>query len=105
MILIGVYINRINKKGVLTVLHVTLEKSRRIEPDKKNIVEYLKKGTEVAAAPGFVRDQVTQSRTPIALYAYSDGVFEWTSNEIYHVENYDYQLPQPFLEYIRDHIH
>ena len=87
------------------MLRVVLEKNQRVEMDKTAILDYLKHGKEVAAAPGFVRDKVTKQRTPITLFAYSDGVFEWTSSEIYHVENYNYQLPELFLEYIRNSLH
>lgn len=87
------------------MLRIVLEKKQRVESDKEAILDYLRRGKEVAAAPGFVRDKVTKERTPITLFAYSDGVFEWTSSEIYHVENYNYQLPDLFLEYIRKNVH
>lgn len=59
--------------------------------DKKKILTYLKNGTEDAVAPGYVVDHVTGERTDIELIAYTDGMFDWTTDQIYHFETYGEQ--------------
>lgn len=59
--------------------------------DKDKILFYLKNGTEEAVAPGYVIDRVTGGKTSIELIAYTDGAFDWTTDQIYHFETYGEQ--------------
>lgn len=56
------------------------------EKDKNKVLAYLKDGEEIAVAPGYVQNHVTGSYTRIELVAYSDGTFDWTSEDIYNLE-------------------
>ena len=67
---------------------------------KEEILRHLKNGKEIAIAAGRARDIFTGKEIPGSLFAYSDGVFEWRSDEIYYFEKYNIKLEDEFIAHV-----
>ncbi|WP_112724808.1 hypothetical protein [Micromonospora noduli] len=62
--------------------------------------EYLKNGSVVAAASGYVFDELAPDRPEIApLSILTDGEWSWPSDLSYYVQKYQVGLPEEFLQH------
>lgn len=68
--------------------------------EKNKILAYLRTGEEIAVAPGYAQDHVTGEYTRTELVAYSDGTFDWTSEDIYNLEEHDEIFDKDLIEHI-----
>lgn len=69
--------------------------------DKDTVLQYLKKFDKdcivlTCASTDFVTGQLLKS----SIFVYNDGVYCWTSEEIYHFEKYDMKLNDDFIKYV-----
>ncbi len=69
-------------------------------PNKKQIIDYLKRGKAIAAAAGRARDMFTDEPIKGELLCLSDGEFEWRSDVIYYVDRYNLQLSEEFVKHV-----
>lgn len=69
--------------------------------DKEDILDYLKgKGVLKACGPDYFEDKVTGKRIEMSPNAYTDGVYVWYLDELYHFEHYNLKLNDDFIEYV-----
>ena len=73
--------------------------------NKDVILQYLKNFNKecivlTCASTDFVTGQLLKS----SIFVYNDGVYCWTSEEIYHFEKYDMKLNDDFIQYVLDKI-
>lgn len=68
--------------------------------EKKNALDYLKSGNEIAAAAGYVTDHKTKKLTKIPLVALSDNISDWTTEDIYNMEYNDEIFCEEIIERI-----
>lgn len=70
--------------------------------EKAALFDYFSRFTEPdAAAAGSMRDYCTgESLTGVELVCYSDGLYVWSNEEIYHIEKYNAAVSDEFLEYV-----
>lgn len=75
---------------------------------KEKILEYLKNGQKKAIRCSSVYDYVkdepllNESMVTEAAWLFTDGEFNWDSEEIYHFEKYNIELNKEFLKKIED---
>ncbi len=69
-------------------------------PEKEKIIHYMKKGEVIAVAPAIIRDVLNPEIKIPELYIMSDGKYQWRSDIIYYLENYDLELPKEFIIYV-----
>lgn len=67
--------------------------------EKRKIVSYMK-SFDPFAAMGMVEDCVTGKRRNEENVGYTDGVFAWSSQDIYHIEEYDAAVADSFFNKI-----
>lgn len=70
------------------------------EQERNKVLQYLKSGEVIAAAPGYVQNHVTGGYTRINLLAYSDGTHDWTSEDIFNFENNNEDFDEGLINYI-----
>ena len=80
------------------LIPVKMERSLPIK-DKGVILKYLKNGEHPSCAPMMYKDRET-GENAISAYYLDDGVYTWSSDTIYHFENYNYPLPSEFINYV-----
>ena len=69
--------------------------------EEKNIlVDYLKNRGELFEAGGYVKDIVSDSFVKIEDGGYRDGEYEWSTQDIYHIEKYDAAVRDDFLSHV-----
>ena len=69
------------------------------ETEKKKILEYMR-SFEPCAVAGRVEDCKTGERTKEENIGFSDGLFLWCSQDIYHLERYDAAVCEDFAKMI-----
>ena len=69
-----------------------------IDYDKKKVVLYLKNGKRIAGCPKEVIDCLTGKKIASSFGVYNDGEYEWCDFLIYHIEKYNIELPQGFID-------
>lgn len=73
--------------------------TKKLSPQTKQaVLKYLRSFNSVAIAAGYPEDIVTGEMVMIPYYAYRDGEFCWNSSDIYHLEKYDIELNQEFVD-------
>lgn len=71
-----------------------------VNPDKKKLLDFMRKQDHVAVAAGYVNDVVTgENLVGKYLFAYQDGGYGWTSQDVYHFEKYDLELTPEFCAF------
>ncbi len=75
-------------------------KSERSIRDKKMIVSYLREGATIGAYAGIAKDVITGKAIPGEWTLKSDGVYKWSTDTIFYVENYNLKLPDDFIEHV-----
>ncbi len=74
--------------------------SQSVDKNKSKILNYLKNGTVIGAAPGILKDSFTQKQIDGQWLLMTDGIYEWDTKLIYHYETYNLVLPQEFIKSI-----
>ena len=64
------------------------------------VSRYLKEQPDVAASPGFMKDEITNERIPGTLLMYSDGVYAWRSEVVFYFDEYNLRLPEEFINHV-----
>lgn len=68
--------------------------------EKETVLKYLKNGKEVASAASCVIDHNNSHITKIPLVAFSDGFFQWTTEDIYNLEKNNELFDDKIIKYI-----
>ncbi len=70
-------------------------------PDKyqNDLINYMKTHGETKCVCGLARD-IISGKTIGTRTIISDGVFRWTNDLIYYVENYNLKLNDDFIQYV-----
>ena len=68
--------------------------------EKETVLKYLRNGKDTAAYAGIAKDILTGEEIPGQWLLLSDGVFEWSTDEIYYFEKYNIKLEDEFIEYV-----
>lgn len=71
-------------------------------PEKNIILDYLKKYDCLAVMAHATADYITGEMLKPSVQLFSDGIYQWTNEEIYHFEKYDIKLNDDFIEYISE---
>lgn len=66
--------------------------------NKETILKYLKNGTYDGVRCSAVYDYVKDKQLTIGIYLFTDGEFDWDTEEIYHFEKYNMELNKEFLK-------
>ncbi|MBR6404353.1 MAG: hypothetical protein IKS48_13305 [Eubacterium sp.] len=67
------------------------------------IVKYLIDGKALIISPGLVDDVIDSSKGPAGTpTVYTDGKWIWPGDLAYYVKNYHLELPQDFLDYMKE---
>lgn len=66
--------------------------------EKKRLIQYMNTAGELCAAAGYVDDLVTGKETRIENGGYHDGFYEWSTQEIYHIDKYNAAVSDEFLK-------
>ncbi len=74
--------------------------SQSVDKNKFKILNYLKNGRVIGAAPGILKDSFTQKQIDGQWLLMTDGIYEWDTKLIYHYEKYNLVLPQEFIKNI-----
>lgn len=67
---------------------------------KEKLIIYLKTRGELCSVAGYVDDLVTGEEVNIPNGGYRDDQYEWSTQEIYHIEKYDAAVVDEFLQYM-----
>lgn len=74
-------------------------------PIKNDILDYFKNhGVFQAVMAHAATDYITGEMLKSSVQLFSDGVYRWTNEEIYHFEKYDIKLNDDFIRYISEKI-
>ena len=69
--------------------------------DKEKILEHFKKySSESAVLSQSACDYVTGKNLPNSILCYTDGIYVWTNEEVYHFNKYNLKLNDDFLNYV-----
>lgn len=68
--------------------------------DKEKVLKYIKSFKPDAIRCSLIKDYFSGEQTPLSIYVYSDGEYDWADDEIYHFEKYDIELNANFLKKI-----
>ncbi len=68
--------------------------------DKEKVLRYLKGGRVVAAATGYPKNRRTGKEIREEMLAYTDGVFEWTTEDILNFELNDEMFNQKLIRQV-----
>ena len=95
-----------NLWGVLEVKKLeflSLVPSQTPHPDKDKILVFMKQSPVAAIAPGIPTDRLTGEHIPCGLIAYEAFDYCWTSMDAWNFENYNFPLPDDFIEIASKH--
>lgn len=66
--------------------------------DKQRVLSFMGSFDPVAAAAGYVRDEVTgEYAIGVTELVYEHGGWEWYQRDIYHLDKYDLELDPEFI--------
>lgn len=71
--------------------------------DRNAVAAYLKAGREIAYSGKDSKDLFTGEVISPGFSLQTDGVFGWRGDLVYHVENYNIDLPKDFLMHVMLH--
>lgn len=67
------------------------------------ILAYFKQFEPVVAVARPVTDYISDEKQKESVLGYTDGVYWWTNEEVYHFEKYDLKLNDSFIRHILNH--
>ena len=79
--------------------YAPFESTSEAIPCKAHVLQYMKRGKVIAAAPGRMRDVFTGEVIRGEMLVYSDGLYFWGTESIYYFEKYNLKLPGAFVEH------
>lgn len=65
--------------------------------NKSEILKHLKSGKSLFASAARVKDIFTSKATNVELCTFTDGVYTWTSEEMYYFDKYNLKLNDDFI--------
>ena len=68
--------------------------------EKDRILQFLKNGTYNGVRCSSIYDYIKNEPTFKNINLYTDGVYEWDDEEIYHFEKYNMKLEDEFIKYV-----
>lgn len=68
--------------------------------EKERILQFLKTGTYNGVRCSSIYDYVKNEPTFKDINLYTDGIYEWDDEEIYHFEHYNIKLDDDFIEHV-----
>jgi hypothetical protein len=72
-------------------------------PEKQKIINYLRSGICFIFSPGLVTDVLSESEEIISsLRILSDGTWAWPNCLIYYVDEYNVNLPDEFIDFMKN---
>ena len=69
--------------------------------EKSLLLHYLKKEGVLFEAGGYVTDVVTEMATQIPDGGYRDDQYEWSTQDIYHIEKYNASVKEDFIAHVK----
>lgn len=73
-------------------------KNKKAEYPKEKVIDYLKNGHYISGHRGYTKDLFDESKkTAGGKSEITDGMWVWTQDVIYYIENYNIGLPDEFL--------
>ena len=71
------------------------------DPNIKNaVLQYMKTKGELCEAGGYVDDIITAKETRIEDGGFTDGIFVWSTQDIYHIEKYNASVKDEFIKHV-----
>ncbi len=67
---------------------------------KERLLSYMKKGRVFCASPSIKKDCVTGNDLPVFDYYMTDGQYMWSSETLYYLEKYNFDVSQDFKKYV-----
>lgn len=67
------------------------------------ILKYLKQFEPVVAVTRPVTDYISGEKQKESVFGYTDGVYWWTNEEVYHFEKYGLKLNDSFIHHVLKH--
>ena len=67
------------------------------------ILTYLKKFEPVVAVTRPIIDYISGEQQKESVFGYTDGVYWWTNEEVYHFEKYGLKLNDSFIRHVLEH--
>ena len=75
-----------------------LDHRRPLPKDQKEkVLRYLKARRPWGIRCSLIYDYVKKCQTVASIYGYTDGEYDWDSEDIYHFRNYDIELDAEFV--------
>jgi len=100
------YISKLGDKDITydNVRRLCLERKYVSDTGRKKIIEYLRKREFVTvASSAHVYNVFDKSLSDdYCRIGYSDGVYEWSSEEIFYFDKYNLLLDMDFIQYVLD---
>ena len=70
--------------------------------DKKEVIDYLKKGYCLSAVPGRQKDPLAGGKSiSQAPHVYTDGIWVWRLTVVHWLRKYDVAMPEEFVNHVR----
>lgn len=70
--------------------------------DKSMIIDYMKNSKEPCGVGGYIDDLKEGKSTQIENAFYEDDIYMWSSQDIYHIENYNAAIDPDFIIHVKD---
>ena len=86
------------KNGISVKEHI----SEECIHEKDMILSYLKKGRYDGVACGSIFDYIRGESKLKTIKLFTDGIYDWTDEEIYHFEKYNMELDPEFIKYVKE---
>ena len=69
-------------------------------PEKKLVLNYIKRGKIAAASSVRLNDVITGEQISREALYYTDGQYAWRSDLCYYFDKYNFILPQAFIDHV-----
>ena len=67
---------------------------------KDVLLSYMRKGKVLCASPSIKKDCVTGENLPIYDYYQTDGEYIWSSEVLYYLDKYDFNVTNDFKQHV-----
>lgn len=95
------FISNYEEFGAKNGISVTDHISQKSIPEKEMILSYLSSGKYDGVACGSIFDYITKESKLDTIKLYTDGIYDWTDEEMYHFAKYNMELDPEFIEYVK----
>lgn len=69
--------------------------------EKAMLLQYLKEKGELCEAGGYVTDVIAEELTQIPDGGYRDDKYEWSTQDIFHIEKYNASVKEDFIKHVK----